>query len=361
MSDLLKKALTSKKPIQSDEDYSSELLDKVPELSQIDNPSTPEKGLEKYAPLNSELHLPLSHYHKSSPIYISKSPKSELILFCVHGAGLSGASFSLLASEVRDFANLITYDILSHGNSKNYPENPNFSIANLVLEAEDVLKHVLERYENSTVVLIGHSLGGAVVAKLARKIEFGVNSVFEGRIQGVIMIDVVEGTSKKALPFMKNLLLGRPKYFASIEKAVQYMIISGSIVNLESARISTPPLFEKIGNKFYWKCNLMLTEKYWEKWFDNLNRNFLESQFPKILILAAPDRMDKELTICHMQGKFKMVCVKKKVGHHVHEDSPREIRDVIYGFLKKFKVPLNVQQAREKKDVLLSLFDNKLQ
>lgn len=49
--------------------------------------------------------------------------------------------------------------------------------------------------------------------------------------------------------------------------------------------------------KYYWKTNLLLTEKYWNNWFKDLNKNFLTTHLPKVLLLAAPDRMDTELTV----------------------------------------------------------------
>lgn len=72
---------------------------------------------------------------------------------------------------------------------------------------------------------------------------------------------------------------------------------SNTIKNLQSAKISTPPLFERTGMKYYWKTNLLLTEKYWTNWFKDLNKNFLTSHLPKVLLLAAADRMDTELTV----------------------------------------------------------------
>lgn len=118
------------------------------------------------------------------------------------------------------------------------------------------------------------------------------------------MIDVVEGTAKDALPFMKQLVLGRPKYFDSVEAGIKFMLSSMTIHKMESAQISTPPLLKQTGMKFYWKCNLMMTENYWKEWFHDLNKNFLNNQLPKLLILAGPDRLDTDLTIAHMQGKF---------------------------------------------------------
>ena len=48
--------------------------------------------------------------------------------------------------------------------------------------------------------------------------------------------------------------------------------------------------------------------------------------------------MDKELTIAHMQGKFKLVVVDN-VGHVIQEDRPQEVARVFKEFLDKFKIP----------------------
>ena len=42
--------------------------------------------------------------------------------------------------------------------------------------------------------------------------------------------------------------------------------------------------------------------------------------------------MDKDLTIAHMQGKFKMVVVEN-VGHVIQEDNPEAVAHVFLQFL----------------------------
>jgi protein phosphatase methylesterase 1 len=59
---------------------------------------------------------------------------------------------------------------------------------------------------------------------------------------------------------------------------------------------------------------------------------------PKLLLLAASDRMDKELTIAQMQGKFKLSVVGN-VGHIMHEDDPKSTAEVVNGFVKTFRIP----------------------
>ena len=52
-------------------------------------------------------------------------------------------------------------------------------------------------------------------------------------------------------------------------------------------------------------------------------------------MLAGVDRLDDELTIAQMQGKFQTVLVPG-AGHAVHEDEPRATADAIAGFVKRF-------------------------
>jgi len=54
------------------------------------------------------------------------------------------------------------------------------------------------------------------------------------------VIDVVEGSAMDALPFMENIVLSRPQEFKNLQSVVQYGIKSGTIKDLESARLSMP-------------------------------------------------------------------------------------------------------------------------
>ena len=47
--------------------------------------------------------------------------------------------------------------------------------------------------------------------------------------------------------------------------------------------------------------------------------------------------MDKDLTIAHMQGKFKMVVVDN-VGHVIQEDKPEAVAQVFLSFLEQFRI-----------------------
>ena len=53
-------------------------------------------------------------------------------------------------------------------------------------------------------------------------------------------------------------------------------------------------------------------------WFTGLSASFLNARTARLLVLAGTDRLDKELMIGQMQGKFQMVVVPS-TGHMLHE------------------------------------------
>ena len=55
-------------------------------------------------------------------------------------------------------------------------------------------------------------------------------------------------------------------------------------------------------------------------WFTGLSGKFLSARTARLLVLAGAERLDKELMIGQMQGKFQLA-VLANVGHILHEAS----------------------------------------
>lgn len=92
--------------------------------------------------------------------------------------------------------------------------------------------------------------------------------------------------------------------------------------------------------KYTWRIDLCKTEKHWRGWFQGLSNIFLNCRAQKLLLLANIDRLDKDLTVGQMQGKFAMH-VLTKVGHAVHEDEPVQVAEIVANFIvrNKFSTP----------------------
>ena len=284
---------------------------------------------------------------KQIPIYynnISKGP----ILFCLHGAGHSALSFSLLASLSNNYR-VISYDFRAHGFNTSQPEE-DLSMATLVSDTEKVLLKINELFPKENIIVLGHSLGGAVAVKTCVNIfktEF--NQDLYKKIQGLIVIDVIEGSALEALPYMKSVIENKQKEFNNINDAISYMA-STQIRNLESCRISIPPLLKQVKNAkdkkvFTWKTDLFKTEKFWEDWYKDLSKQFLGIKVPKALILTDTNELDTPLTVGHMQGKFKLVVIKG-TGHFVMEDDPAAVIEQINVFCQVFRIPRLVEDIK---------------
>lgn len=159
------------------------------------------------------------------------------------------------------------------------------------------------------IVLVGHSLGGAVVTDLAQSGALG------SALLGYAVLDVVEGSAMDALKSMTTYLSTRPTGFASVQAGIDWHIRSRTIRNALSARTSVPALLsldeESAGassssssRPWKWRTDLAATEPFWSDWFVGLSKKFLEAKGGKMLVLAGTDRLDKELTIGQMQGWF---------------------------------------------------------
>jgi protein phosphatase methylesterase 1 len=231
-----------------------------------------------------------------------------------HGAGSSALSFAVLTSEVRKrlpSAGVLSLDARGHGSTSITPEPEELDLRLETLSADllsviDKTKTQMNWKEMPPLILIGHSLGGAVVTDVAKSGKLG-NAVL-----GYAVLDVVEGSAIDALQTMHTYLCTRPLGFPSLESGIEWHIRSRTIRNSVSARTSVPALLvhneEVRGSRpWTWRTDLAATQPFWEGWFIGLSKKFLEARGGKLLLLAGTDRLDKELIIGQMQGE----CYKK--------------------------------------------------
>lgn len=124
-----------------------------------------------------------------------------------------------------------------------------------------------------------------------------------------------------ALPFMEQVVKNRPADFPDLKSVVKYGLMSGQAKDRRSARVSMPSQVieqkaEDGSVKYVWRTDLLATKAFWEDWFKGLTKDFLGCQVKKELFLAGSERMDTELTIAQMQGKFQMMVIED-CGHQI--------------------------------------------
>lgn len=238
------------------------------------------------------------------------SPVDNGPLFVMHhGAGSSALSFAVVSSEIRKrlpSAGILAIDCRGHGSTIS-PDGTELDLRLATLSADlffmiHSTKEQMGWHQMPSIMLVGHSLGGAVVTDLAFTGKLGTS------LLGYAVLDVVEGSAMDALQSMQTYLSTRPSGFASIETAIDWHIRSRTIRSSVSARTSVPALLRQeesatASRPWRWRTNLAATQPFWEDWFVGLSKKFLGARGGKLLLLAGTDRLDTELTIGQMQGE----------------------------------------------------------
>ncbi|KAM7206980.1 Protein phosphatase methylesterase 1 [Rhypophila sp. PSN 637] len=293
-----------------------------------------------------------------------------------HGAGSSGLSFAVVGAEIRrriSGAGILSLDARGHGGTtttkiaaatteeqdKTEPAI-DLSLSTLAQDLFNVIietKKVMGWAELPPIILVGHSLGGAVVTELAKTNLVGTS------LLGYAVLDVVEGSAMDALQSMQTYLSTRPVGFASLKDGIEWHVRSRTLRSPVSARTSVPGLLvdssseaqqdeqkgvaadgtrpkldqddgKKTSRPWRWRTNLAATQPFWEDWFVGLSKKFLEAKGGKLLLLAGTDRLDTELTIGQMQGKYALQ-VFPEAGHFIHEDLPEKTATVLVDFYRR--------------------------
>jgi len=294
--------------------------------------------------------------------YLTPPSLSGPLIVTHHGAGSSGLSFAAFTSEILKLlpnAGVLSLDARGHGytttsvSGQNAESAEDLTLATLAQDLAFIVESVKDRLnwpKMPDIILIGHSLGGAVVTEVAHQRLLGDS------VLGYGVLDVVEGSAMDALQSMESYLLTRPRSFPSLASGIEWHTRSRTIRNTTSARVSVPPLLVESENhqQWLWRTDLAATKPFWEGWFLGLSKKFLESRGGKLLLLAGTDRLDKELTIGQMQGespnwffislqfRLALTCPGKyqlqvfpEAGHFVHEDQPAKTAQVVADFYKR--------------------------
>lgn len=255
---------------------------------------------------------------------------SDFCLLFLHGGGHCALSWALVAEKLRHRCPVIAFDARGHGNSV-ADDDTDLSADTQIADAAELVRTFFNQQGMNIprIAVIGHSMGGAIAVRLAASKQLN-------KIVGLVVIDVVEGTAMSALPYMVSWLRARPASFATVEKAVRYVTKAGHVRSTESARLSVPPQLVRATDKdrWVWRTDLEQSEQYWKGWFQGLSSTFLSVDVPKMLVLASVDRLDKDLMIAQMQGKFQNILIPT-AGHAVHEDQPDQTAKVINDYLER--------------------------
>jgi len=351
---LLKQQAGPSPAMHADEDEETDGLGDLPSSSSSRPTVPPALAPGAFGPLSSddcfavalELDIPCEAGEKKGTLRAYYTPPKggasadTTVFICHHGAGFGALSYALMARALSEQTGgevgILAYDCRGHGRSKFPPQVVNdMSLAALTSDLMQVIYTLFPvAAQRPSLILVGHSMGGAVIVEAAHELEKDPQVC----VLGVAMIDIVEGTSLQLLPDMSRIVRQRPEGFVSVESAIQWHINSRTIRNPMSARRSVPSLVHEVRGyatlPWRWNADLLATEPYWHGWFTGLSTKFLRCRAARLLILAETDNLDQTLMIGQMQGKYQLV-VSPHSGHCVHEDMPQHTAEILAHFWQR--------------------------
>jgi protein phosphatase methylesterase 1 len=270
-------------------------------------------------------------YSAKYHVYVTPpaTPKDPLLVLH-HGAGSSGLSWSLFAVELKRLlpeAGLLALDARDHGSTvwdSSGVASADLSLSALTQDMVDMINLTASKFswpKLPRLLLVGHSLGGAVVVNAAKSDLLGTN------VLGYSVLDVVEGSAIDALQHMQKYLASRPSSFESLDRAIEWHVRSRTLRNPASAKASVPALLVPAeGSRWVWKTDLAATEAYWKDWFGGMSGKFLSARGAKLLLLAGTDRLDKELMIGQMQGElWNFYSLRSNVDDVLTQNTHRQV------------------------------------
>jgi protein phosphatase methylesterase 1 len=268
------------------------------------------------------------------------------LYYCfAHGAGSSALSFAYIVKHLRALhtdaetpVGFVAMDYRGHGDTS-LPiaadaQQKDYALDTLCDDFVECTVATLKELHDglsTDIVLVGHSLGGSIVTSVAHD-----NRIPD--VKAFVVLDVVEGTAMDALHSTSKILQQRPASFFDWSEAIGWALMSKTISNQKSARVSIPALFEQVEtDRLVWRHDWHATQEYWQLWFEGLSSKFLSTNrsIGKLLILAGTDRLDKPLMIAQMQGAFQMNVIPG-AGHFVHEDEPAKVAMILRSFVDRY-------------------------
>jgi len=249
--------------------------------------------------------MPFLSYKEKKIFYWIKETESKNVIIFIHGSG--GSSYTWKNQfDLEVNYDLIAIDLPSHDKSDN------FSDLSLDLYV-DVVHQLIKSLNYKTVILCGHSLGGAIVQQYY--------FTYPKEVSGLILFNT--GARLRVAPFILNSLKNNyQEYLDSLPAGAFYETTPKETIKLylqETSKISA-----EVTYKDFKICD----------GFDVLNK-LSTIEVPCLIIVGEQDQLTpvKYSEFFRKKIKNSELHIINKAGHMVMLEKPNEVNQAIENFI----------------------------
>ncbi len=246
------------------------------------------------------------------------------ILLMIHGGGMSGATWTLAADQIPG-PRILAPDLRGHGGSSHARgayELPSF--------VEDVLALLDARAPDRPFVVVGHSLGGSVAARVAL--------ARPDRVRGVVLVDAAFHPDGPPLGRIASFMRNLPEVFDTPEDAIAWARNGWPVRNRESVRRVIPTLLQTRANgsgagtagPWVWSVDLALLDvDLWKRWTLDLGEALATPLRAPVRVVRAEGNFVPRSSIRELESMGVRVTTVPRAGHVVHEDAPEAFAAIL--------------------------------
>jgi len=256
---------------------------------------------------------------EGTKIHLFKNNNDKPPIIFLHGAMDNGLCFSSVAEEYRDEYHVIMPDVRGHGLTDTLEEQWNYDSM-----ADDV-KKIIESLELNKVIIIGHSMGGNIGAKVAQK--------YPNLVKKLVLEDPGFGVGKMSwikIAFYKILI-----------KIFLKLILRGDTEKIYERGKKKNPKWSKDELEPWAESKVQFKKQNPSKLLNSLTKSFDWEEIvenikcPTLLITSEDGIMDDDFVkeILEMNKKFKWIKIEN-AGHNIRRENMGDYLSAVNFFLK---------------------------
>jgi pimeloyl-ACP methyl ester carboxylesterase len=231
----------------------------------------------------------------------------------IHGTADSGVVWHDLANTLSDYCQVLTIDLRGHGAS----DHDILGQYTVDAHVKDILK-VIGELPETELILIGHSLGGSVAAKIAPDLG--------QRLRALVLVDAGPDMNRETAEFLQNDLRLAHRPYESIAEYCRWLqdrrVLTSTAI---CERLATESLTLGLDGRYRLRYDIsvlaMLTaeeDQTW--WMPKLRRTLAPVLFVRGMASAALSKQTAE-RMCAVAANGRLVTVPA-AGHAVMSDNP---------------------------------------